>query len=176
MAEFQARNPALILYAQKVLVDSNNCEALLVEIKFVVEVVEAEHGRLGEGVQCAALLLRRSTRAACAVYESADATHLEQFILLRVGHVLVNLRQELGAHALLYRLQNLERVGYWRLLHAHHIAHLHRAARLYGHSAQHDASVLAGVGSYGACLEYARCPQPFVYTCYFHVKSKKVKK
>ena len=143
---------------KKFLADSNNCEALLVEIKFVVEVVESEHGRLGEGIQCSTLLLSGAASAACAVYESADATHLKQFVLLCVGHVLVNLRQELCAHALLYRLQYLERVGYWRLLHAHHIAHLHRAARLHGHSAQHDTTVLAGVGSYGACLEYARCP------------------
>ncbi len=56
----------------------------------IIQVVEAEHGWVDKGIKCTTFLLRWATCAPCAVYESAYTTHLKQFVLLRVGHVLVH--------------------------------------------------------------------------------------
>ena len=86
--------------------------------------VKSKHGGIYEGVQGSAFFLCRATGASGSVYESADAAHLQELILLRVGYVFIDTIQHLGAYALLYAVENLERVGDRGFLYAHHIATL----------------------------------------------------
>ena len=127
--------------------------------------VKSKHGWIYEGVQGSAFLLGWATSASCSIYESADATHLQQFILLRIGHVLLDSEEHFGSYTLLYAIENLERVGDRVFLYAHHIATLDDEGRLSRYASHHDAAILTGIGSNAAGLVNAGSPKPLVYSC-----------
>lgn len=77
----------------------------------LVIIVKAEHGRLNEGVEGPSLFFGGASRASCSVDETADAAHLQKFILLGIRDVFVDLRNEFGANTLFDTSQNAERVG-----------------------------------------------------------------
>ena len=62
--------------------------------------IESKHGWINEGIQGTAFFLGWATSASCSIYESADATHLQQFILLRIGHVLIDSEEHFGSYTL----------------------------------------------------------------------------
>ena len=132
-----------------------------VEVEFVI-VVETENDRVGEVVEGATLLLRGASCAAGTVDETADAAHFQQFVLSRIGDVLVDFWHEFRPHTLLDALQHAERVGDRWFFHTDHFAYLQRTRGLGADGTDGDASVLAGIGGDAACLEDTRSPQPFV--------------
>ena len=109
--------------------------------------VKSKHGGIYEGVQGSAFLLSWATSASCSIYESADATHLQQFILLRIGHVLIDSEEHFGSYTLLYAVENLERIGDRGFLDAYHIATLDDKGRLSVYASYHYTTILTGIGS-----------------------------
>ena len=98
---------------------------IFAEIELVIFVFvnsEAEEGGIRKGIHGAAVLLGGTACATLAVDESADATHLQEFVLLGVGDVLVNLRNEFGPHALFDTFQHTERIGDGRFTHMNNFA------------------------------------------------------
>ena len=131
-----------------------------IDVLFFIHVfiIKPEHCRVDEGIQSTAFLLSRSARATCTVYKSTNTTHLKQFVLLGICHILVNLRNKFGTYTLLYSLQYLERVGYRRFLYTNHLASLNRMTRFDVYIINSNPAILAGIGSNGASLIYARSP------------------
>lgn len=131
-------------------------------------VVEVEEFGFVEGFQCAPFFLCGTAGATGSVYETADAAHLQNLVLLRVGDVFIDLGQQLGSHALLDGFQNAEGIGHWRLAHADHFALFQQTGGFDRDIVHRYAAVLAGVGGNAAGLENAGCPEPFVYACFVH--------
>ena len=127
--------------------------------------VKSKHGGIYEGVQGSAFLLSWATSASCSVYETADATHLQQFILLRIGHVLIDSEEHFGSYTLLYAVEYLEGVGDRGFLHTHHVATLNDEGGFSGNAAYGYSAILAGIGSNAASLVNAGSPKPLVYSC-----------
>ncbi len=94
--------------------------------------IKSKHGWINEGIQGTAFFLGWATSASCSIYESADAAHLQQFILLRIGHVLIDSEEHFGSYTLLYAVEYLKRVGDRGFLYAHHVATLNDEGGLYG--------------------------------------------
>ena len=94
------------------------CRGSFILFFFFVPVffIKSKHGWINEGIQGTAFFLGWATSASCSIYESADATHLQQFILLRIGHVLIDSEEHFGSYTLLYAVEYLKRVGYTRLV------------------------------------------------------------
>ena len=139
----------------------------LIFIKIEVSIYK---DRCVEIVEGAAVLLGWSACAAGSVNKSAHAAHLQQLILLRRSDILQYLGQHLGAHAFLDGLEYTKGIGNGWFAHVDNIALLHHVRRLEARTVLGDAAILACVGSNGACLEYARCPQPFVKSCLHYEK------
>ena len=72
-----------------------------VEIEFFIK---PEHGRLNESVHCTTVFLCWATSTTSTIYETADALHFQEFILLRICHVLVYLRNEFRTYTVFYCL------------------------------------------------------------------------
>ena len=123
-----------------------------------VFIIKPKHCGINKCIQSTAFFLSRSASTACTVYKSTNATHLKQFVLLGICHILVNLRNKFGTYTLLYSLQYLERVGYRRFLYTNHLASLNRMTRFDVYIINSNPAILAGIGSNGASLIYARCP------------------
>ena len=87
----------------------------VVSIIIIIEVLEvlipSEHCRFDEVVEGSPVFFSGASRAALPVNKSADAAHLQQFVLFRVGDVLIYLRNEFGSDALLDAREHLEGVG-----------------------------------------------------------------
>ena len=95
----------------------------VVVIKHII-VVKAEEGRFNKRLHGTTVFLGRTTRAAGAIDESADTTHLQNLILLGIGDVLVDLWQELCSYSLLDAFQHFEGIGDRWLLDINHLAGL----------------------------------------------------
>ena len=133
----------------------------------VVEVVE-EYGCV-PFVEGAAVLLRGTSCAACAIDKAADARHLKDFVLLGRRDVLEDFWQEFCPNAFLDGLQNAEGVGDGRLAHAHLVAILDVARGFCHYAIDVYAVVLAGFSRKASRLVEARSPKPFVDTCFHDV-------
>ena len=125
-------------------------------------VIEPEKCWVDKGIDGATLLFGGSSSASRSVHKTADTAHLEQFVLLRVGYILVDFRNQLGTYALLDGFQHAKRVSDGGLLHTHHFARLDVSAGFHVDSIDGDAPVFDGVYGDGTRLEDARRPQPFV--------------
>lgn len=128
----------------------------------LVIIVKAEHGRLDEGVEGPSLFFGGASRASCSVDETADAAHLQKFILLGIRDVFVDLRNEFGANTLFDTSQNAERVGDGRFFHADDLSLFNNMAWLYVGSVYGHTAVLDSIHCQGACFINTCCPKPFV--------------
>ena len=133
-----------------------------------VEIKVAEELRhvSSEGVQIATVLLGGSSQAFGTTYEARDLGHLQEFVLIRGGDILQYLGYEFGSHTLLYGLQNAETICDGRFAHIYDVALVYHPRRFQLRPLHAHLPFLAGRCSYGARLEDACRPQPFVYTCF----------
>ena len=126
------------------------------------EVLEAFERRAYKGIHLPSVFFRRPSGAACPVYESADAVHLQQVVLILRGDVLVDFWKDLGSYAPLDGFQQTEAEGDGRFPHADDVVGLHRPRGLHVHPVYCHSSVLTGVSGVGAGLEDAGSPEPLV--------------
>lgn len=78
--------------------------------------------KLKKGIDGSSVFLGGSACATGSVYEAADASHLEQFVLVGSGNILIDLGQQFGSHSLLYGFEHSERVCDGGLPDADHFA------------------------------------------------------
>ena len=133
----------------------------------IVPVIVEEDGG-GEGFHRTAVFLGGTAGAAGTVDETADAAHLQQFVLLGIGDVFIDFRQEFGTYTLFDALEDFKRIGDGWFLDVYDFANLDRTGGFDADTVHGDTSVLAGISSDAACFEDAGCPQPFVNPC-FHL-------
>lgn len=141
---------------------SSSFVVLVVEIEIGIIVRVEEFGCL-EVVDGSSVLLGGPPCSSCAIYESADAVHLEQFILFGWSDVFQDVGQQSCPHPFFDGLFHQECVGHGWLPHTHLVACLDVSRGFGLCSVDGDASVFAGIGGEGARLVDAGGPEPFVY-------------
>ena len=123
---------------------------LFVKVEFF-----GENGRgVGKEVlHIPAVFLGGAAQTCGPFYETADAVHLQQVILVLRGYVVHHLGDQFRPYTVLYSLQDLECVSYRGFPYGDGITLLYCLGWLALDSVYLDTSFLACLGGNGACLE-----------------------